>query len=87
MTAAGQPVIEDQDVAERAALVCHRVTRTGITVEATYWDTTRQARQAEIELTPCGPLCSGLHTVARVPDPTSQRSRTRTTSPAGGGKP
>ncbi|MEE2853509.1 MAG: hypothetical protein VX424_12770 [Actinomycetota bacterium] len=51
----------------RAALVCYRRTQTGpITVEWTYWDTTGQARQAEAELTPCGPLCIGVHTVARV---------------------
>ncbi|EFG74155.1 hypothetical protein HMPREF0591_5936 [Mycobacterium parascrofulaceum ATCC BAA-614] len=55
------------DVSVVAALVCHRSTETGpITVEATYWDTTGQARQAEAELTPCGPLCIGVHTVVRV---------------------
>lgn len=51
----------------RAALVCHRSTETGpITVEWTYWESTRQARQAEAELTPCGPLCIGVHSVVRL---------------------
>lgn len=51
----------------RAALVCHRSIETGpITAEWTYWDTTGQARQAEAELTPCGPLCVEVHTVVRV---------------------
>ncbi|MFA1705519.1 hypothetical protein ACDT10_21715 [Mycobacterium intracellulare] len=51
----------------RAALVCHRSTQTGpITVEATYWDTIGQARQAEAELTPCGPWCVGVHSVVHV---------------------
>lgn len=62
----------------RAALVCHRSTQTGpITVEATYWDTTGQARQAEAELTPCGPLCIGVHSVVRVdvvPEPKAGRA-------------
>lgn len=49
------------------ALVCHRSTQTGpITVEATYWETTEQARQAEAELTPCGPFCIGVHSVVRL---------------------
>lgn len=75
----------------RAALVCHRSTETGpITVEATYWDTTGQAREAEAELTPCGPLCIGVHTIARLDiEAVLRRSRrpsslgTRTTSTAG----
>lgn len=72
----------------RAALVCHRNTQTGhIAVEWTWWNSIKEARQAEAELTPCGPLCIGVHTVARVPDPTRRPSRTRTTSPAGGVKP
>lgn len=50
-----------------AALVCHRSNGTGpTTVEWTYWDSARQARQAEAELTPCGPLCVDVHTVVRL---------------------
>ncbi|BBY36822.1 hypothetical protein MMAN_09560 [Mycobacterium mantenii] len=67
-----------------AVLVCHRRNYAGpIAVECTYWDTTGQARQAEAELTPCGPLCIGVHSVVRVdlqPAFTRGRwSRTRTT--------
>ena len=51
----------------RGVLVCYRSTDTGpIAAEWTYWDSTGQARQAEIELTPCGPLCISVHTVVRV---------------------
>ena len=32
----------------------------------TYWDNAGQARQAETELTPCGPLCVGVHSIVRV---------------------
>ncbi|WP_460359037.1 hypothetical protein [Mycobacterium sp. ZZG] len=70
------------------ALVCHRSTQTGpITVEATYWETTEQARQAEAELTPCGPFCIGVHSAVRLdrgPDRRRRPSlRTRTTSTTG----
>lgn len=48
-------------------LVCHRSTETGpVTVEATYWDSSGQALQAEAKLTSCGPLCIGVHSVVRV---------------------
>lgn len=72
----------------RVALVCHRRTLTGpVTVEATYWDSVEQARQAEAELSPCSPLCVGVHSVVRVDlEPDSTRglsSRTRTTRTAG----
>lgn len=51
----------------RAALVCYRRAQIGpITVEWTYWESREQARQAEAELTPCGPLCIGVHGVVRV---------------------
>lgn len=57
----------------RAALVCHRSTPTGpTTAEWTLWTTTGLARQAEAELTPCGPLCVDVHSVVRLdlePDP------------------
>lgn len=68
-------VVEDQDDNEptvgrsrtrRAALVCHSSTQTGPVTEWTYWDSNGQARQAEAKLTPCGPLCIGVHTVVRV---------------------
>lgn len=50
-----------------AVLVCHRCPPTGpITAEWTYWDSTGQARAAEAELTPCGPLCIGVHSVVRL---------------------
>jgi hypothetical protein len=56
-----------RSVSAVAALVCHRSNLAGpITVECTYWDITGQARQAEAELTPCGPLCIGVHSVVRV---------------------
>ena len=49
----------------RAALVCYRSTEKGpITAEFTYWADVEEARQAETELTPCGALCAGIHTVA-----------------------
>lgn len=50
-----------------AVLVCHRdhPTRT-LTAQWTYWDSVEEARQAEEELTPCGPHCIGVHTVVRV---------------------
>jgi hypothetical protein len=66
-------VVEDQGDAGggaqswRAALVCYHNPPSGpISVEWTYWDTRVQARQAEAELTPCGPLCIGVHSVVRV---------------------
>lgn len=59
-----------------AALVCHRSTQTGpITAEWTYWDSSRQARQAEAELTPCGPLCVAVHTVVRLDREPDRRRR------------
>jgi hypothetical protein len=65
----------------RAALICYRSTRTGpITVEWTYWDSTGQARQAQAELTPCGPLCVGVHSVVRLdlePEPRRRAGRDR----------
>ncbi|WP_156746904.1 hypothetical protein [Mycobacterium sp. E2733] len=48
----------------RAALVCHRNPPSSI--EWTYWDSIGQAHLAESELTPCGPLCIGVHSVVRV---------------------
>ena len=54
-------------VSARAALICYRSSETGpITVEATYWDTIGQARQARAKLTPCGPLCSQIHSVVGI---------------------
>jgi len=69
----------------RAALICHRSTQTGpITAEWTYWESREQARQAEAQLTPCGPLCIGVHSVVRLgllPEPrrTAGRERQMTT--------
>lgn len=66
----------------RAALVCHRSTQTGhIAVEWTWWNSIKEARQAEAELTLCGPLCIGVHSVvnlAGAPDPRRRTSRTGT---------
>jgi hypothetical protein len=54
-------------VSVRGVLVCYRSIPTGlITAEWTYWDSREQARQAEAELAPCGPLCIGVHSVVRV---------------------
>jgi hypothetical protein len=54
-------------VSVRGVLVCYRCTQTGpITAEWTYWDSRGQARQARAELTPCGPLCIGVHAVVGV---------------------
>lgn len=57
-----------------AVLVCYRgCPQNGPTAgEFTYWDDAGQAGQAEAELTPCGPRCIGVHTIARLdllPDP------------------
>lgn len=52
----------------RFALICHDPEGRG--VQATYWDSREEARQAEAELTPCGPRCGGLHTIVdRDPPP------------------
>lgn len=75
------------------ALICHRCNEIGpITAEWTYWDTTGQARQAEAELTPCGPLCIGVHSIVRLDRgadprrPTSLRTRaTASVPPAAAG--
>lgn len=68
-------------------LVCHRGPSAGYQAEWTYWDSIAQAREAEAELTPCGPLCGGVHSVARLdlePDRRRRPSlRTRTTSTTG----
>ncbi len=45
----------------RFALICHHDEGRGI--EATYWPSREQARQALAELTPCSPCCIGAHTV------------------------
>lgn len=64
-----------------AVLVCHRSTRTGpVTVEWTYWESTGQARQAEARLTPCGPLCIGVHSIVRV----DLEARNATRAPSSG---
>ncbi|WP_374025598.1 hypothetical protein [Mycobacterium sp. HNNTM2301] len=51
----------------RFALICHDPEGRG--VAATYWPTREDARQAEAELTPCGPRCGGVHTVVRLDAP------------------
>lgn len=61
----------------RAVLVCYRA---GIqngpgAGEFTYWDDADQARQAEAELTPCGPRCTGVHAIARLDLPPDPRRR------------
>ena len=71
----------------RAALVCHPDPSVSGGAEFTFWADAEEAWQAKIELTPCGPRCSGVHTVARVdlePNPRCwPLSRTRATSTAG----
>jgi len=42
-------------------------------VEQTIWDTTQEARQADAELSPCGPHCRRDHSLAY----TDQRGRLR----------
>jgi hypothetical protein len=68
-------------VSVRAALISYRGNRTGpITVEWTNWDSAGQARQAEAELIPCGPLCIGVHSVVRLdslPEPRRTAGRDR----------
>lgn len=49
------------------ALICHDPAGRG--VAATYWPTREEARQAEAELTPCGPRCGGVHTVVERDPP------------------
>lgn len=50
-----------------AVLVCHHEDQAGAHgAEWTYWPNRAQARQAEAELTPCGPDCIGVHTVAAL---------------------
>jgi hypothetical protein len=75
-------------VRARAALICYHGEGGGFTAEFTYWEGVKEARQAEEELAqPCGSLCRGVHSVARLdlePEPRRRRSlRTRTTSTAG----
>ncbi|SEH79572.1 hypothetical protein SAMN04489835_4230 [Mycolicibacterium rutilum] len=48
----------------RAVLVCHRYPPNN--AEWTHWETIEQARSAAAELTPCGPLCIGVHSVVAV---------------------
>lgn len=55
------------------ALVCFRGPSAGYQAEWTYWDSIEQAREAEAELTPCGPLCSEVHSAVRVPSPDRKR--------------
>lgn len=51
----------------RAALVCYHAAETGsITAEFTYWADADEAQRVEAELTPCGFLCVGIHTIARL---------------------
>ncbi|MGE2689988.1 hypothetical protein [Mycobacterium sp. GA-1285] len=67
-------------------LVCHRGPSAGYQAEWTYWDSIAQAREAEAELTPCGTLCIGVHSVARLVGLDRRRRpslRTRTTSTTG----
>lgn len=54
------------DPRRRFALICHR---DDASIEATYWASGAEARQALAELTPCGPRCIGVHTVADIDPP------------------
>lgn len=72
-------VVEDQDqqAGRRAVLVCHHSaeSRPTPTSEFTYWTDAAEAREASVELAPCGPRCIGVHTVARVDATAPARSR------------
>jgi hypothetical protein len=83
-------VVGDQGDAERAAagaqtwraaLVCYHNPPSGpMSVEWTYWDSRKEARQAAAELTPCGPLCIGVHSAVRLdlmPEPRRRAGRHR----------
>jgi hypothetical protein len=50
----------------RYALVCHPAADTGRNAEWTYWADRDEAQAACDELTPCGPHCAGVHTIAAV---------------------
>lgn len=49
-----------------AALVCHGGPSASYQAEWTYWDSIQQAREAEAELTPCGPSCIEVHSCVLV---------------------
>jgi hypothetical protein len=62
-------------VSVRAALVCYR--NLPNSAEWTYWADLTEARQAEAELCPCGPLCAGIHSAVHVdivPEPRAGRT-------------
>lgn len=62
----------------RVVLVCHRSSQIGpVAAEWTYWDSREQAHQAEAELTPCGPLCVGVHSVVSLDSLAEPRRRGR----------
>ena len=72
--------------ASRAVLVCYRRCQNGpITAEFTYWETCEQARQAEADLSPCGPLCIGVHGVARIDLMPVPRRRAKRDQPVAAG--
>lgn len=64
----------------RAGLVCHPDPSVSGSAEFTYWADVDEARQAEAELTPCGPQCIGVHTIARLdtgPEPRRRSGRSQ----------
>ncbi|ULE35051.1 hypothetical protein [Mycobacterium sp. IDR2000157661] len=69
-----------------AVLICYRTQSGDFAAEWTYWVDVEEARQAQAELTPCGTLCIGVHSVVPV-DPTTKPSDGRpsssTRTPAG----
>lgn len=51
----------------RAVLVCYRGGESGgFTAEFTSWESVEEARVVEAELTPCSPLCIGVHSVVKL---------------------
>lgn len=71
--------IEDQDVAAGAALVCHRGPNAGYQAEWTFLDSIEQVREAEAELTPCGPSCIKVQSALRIPNTTTRPGTATTT--------
>lgn len=60
----------------RAALICYHESPLGaMGAEWTIWPSVELARQAEVELTPCGDDCIDVHSVVRLDRPASPAAR------------
>lgn len=74
-----------REASVRAALICYRDALTGSgAVEWTCWNSAGQARQAEVELTPCGLQCIGVHSVVRLNLPRDPRRKAVRRQPSTG---